>query len=82
MVFNGGSLCRVGLQKRKLIPISDVQRLAVCVSTNVYVLHTCGDAEACLSSFHFYLRLWLSHLVKKIILTNISNVFVNKLHTH
>ena len=55
-----------GVAKEK-VPISDVQRLAhcVCFSTNVHGLYACGDAEACLSLFHFYLRLWLPYLVKK-----------------
>ena len=37
----------------------------VCFSTNVYGLYARGDAETCLSSFHFYLRLRLPYLVKK-----------------
>ena len=74
----------VRFQKRKLIPIPKSRgwHHCVCFSTNVYGLHTCGNAEACLSWFHFNLRLWLSYLVKKITLKNISNVFVNKLRTH
>ena len=69
IVYYLGSLARMGLQRRKFL-ISDVQRLASlclynCFSTNVYGLYARGDAEACLSSFHFYLRLWLPYLVKK-----------------
>ena len=72
----------MGLQKRKLTPISQRPEVGITVSASALMYHTCGDAEACLGSFQFYLRLWLSYLVKKITLKNISNVFVNKLHTH
>ena len=30
---------------------------SVCFNSNVYGLYACGDAEACLSSFHFYLSM-------------------------
>ena len=67
-----GSLGRMGL------------RNSVCFSTYVYRLYAWGDAEACLSSFLFYLRLWPPYLERKIehLQKYISNVFVNKLHTH
>ena len=58
----------------------------VCFSTNVYGLYARGDAETCLSSFHFYLRLRLPYLVKKCRTFKkyiyISNVLVNKLQTN
>ena len=83
IVYYLGSLARMGLLKRKFLSqMSRGWHHCVCFSNNVCGLHACGDAEACLSSFHFYLRLWLSYLVKKITLKNISNVFVNKLRTH
>ena len=67
IVYYLGSLARMGLQKRKfLIQTSRDQHHCVCFSTNVYGLHTCGYAEACLSSYHFYLMLWLPYLVKNI----------------
>ena len=84
-LFLMGVLMQGGVAKEKVNSYFTASRgwhHCVCFSTNVYGLHTCGDAEACLSSFHFYLRLWLSYLVKKITLKNISNVFVNKLHAH
>ena len=77
------SLCRVGLQKRKfLFQTSRGWHHCVCFSTIAHSLlsalmymdciYACGDAEACLSLFHFYFRLWLPYLVKEIY----------ELHTH
>ena len=66
IVYYLGSLARMALQKRKfLIQTSRGWHHYACFSNNVYGLYACGYAEACLSSFHFYLRLWLPYLVKK-----------------
>ena len=55
-----------GLQKRKfLFQTSRGWHHCVRLSINVHGLYACGDAETCLSSFHFYLRLRLPCLVKK-----------------
>ena len=58
IVYYLGSLARMGLQKRKfLISESRGWHHSVCFNSNVYGLYACGDAEACFSSFHFYLSM-------------------------
>ena len=58
IVYYLGSLARMGYKRESsLFQTSRGWHHSVCFNSNVYGLYACGDAEACLSSFHFYLSM-------------------------